>query len=117
MPASILRKAWAVPVSFPMACLHMAKMCIAYVVVNFLIILPIGWKPKTHKESLMPNLNISFKTVLQVVHTYYLRTLCPLKVGLPAPNINILTLDGVKKKLLDFEKKGRPLVVNFGSCT
>ena len=62
-------------------------------------------------------LNLSIKSYLTIIRERYLHIVCPLKVGLPAPNINILTLDGAKKKLLDFEKKGRPLVVNFGSCT
>ena len=92
-------------------------MAMAYSVVKVLMFLPFGWKPKKSIAEDISNLNLSFKSFLQVVRERYLHTVCPLKVGLQAPNINILTLDGVKKKLLDFENKGRPLVVNFGSCT
>ena len=34
-----------------------------------------------------------------------------------AHNSNLLKTDGTKCKLFDFMKKGRPLVINFGSCT
>ena len=62
-------------------------------------------------------MGISYKTFLQMLRTKYRHLSCPITVGLKAPNINILTLENVKKKLLDFEKAGRPLVVNFGSCS
>ena len=34
-----------------------------------------------------------------------------------AINVPLVGLDGKNKMLLDFQKVGRPLVVNFGSCT
>jgi len=38
--------------------------------------------------------------------------------GSPAPNPEVLDLLSRKSmKLLDWEKNGRPLVLNFGSCT
>ncbi|XP_063586617.1 type II iodothyronine deiodinase-like isoform X1 [Penaeus indicus] len=38
--------------------------------------------------------------------------------GGPAPNPTLVRLsDGVECRLLDMAKAGRPLVVNFGSCT
>ena len=38
--------------------------------------------------------------------------------GEPAPNAKVISLDGkMKYQLLDFAKTGRPLVLNFGSCT
>ena len=60
---------------------------------------------------------VSYKTFLQLIWVQYIHRSCPANIGLKAPNINILTLDKVKKKLLDFEKAGRPLIVNFGSCS
>ena len=60
---------------------------------------------------------VSYKSFLQMVWTQYLHLSCAISVGQKAPNINILTLQNVRKKLLDFEKVGRPLVVNFGSCS
>ena len=39
-------------------------------------------------------------------------------VGKPAPNPPVVKMDGVTQvNLLDFAKAGRPLVLNFGSCT
>jgi len=36
----------------------------------------------------------------------------------PAPNPDVITLEkGLKVQLLDFQKAGRPLIVNFGSCS
>ena len=60
---------------------------------------------------------VSYKTFLQLIWVQYIHRSCPANIGLKAPNINILTLEKVKKKLLDFEKAGRPLIVNFGSCS
>jgi len=38
--------------------------------------------------------------------------------GSPAPNTEVVNLVSRKSgKLLDWAKKGRPLVLNFGSCT
>ena len=38
--------------------------------------------------------------------------------GKPAPNPEVLELTTKKfVKLLDFQKEGRPLLINFGSCT
>ena len=38
-------------------------------------------------------------------------------LGGPAYNASVITKDGKYCKLLDFQKEGRPLVLNFGSCT
>ncbi|KAK2153527.1 hypothetical protein LSH36_294g03017 [Paralvinella palmiformis] len=37
--------------------------------------------------------------------------------GGEAYNASIVRLDGSRAKLLDYQRPGRPLVVNFGSCT
>jgi len=37
--------------------------------------------------------------------------------GGPAYNGDVVTLDGVTRRLLDFQQGCRPLVVVFGSCT
>ena len=39
------------------------------------------------------------------------------KLGDKAPNCEVKTLEGASCNLLDFMKAGRPLVLNFGSCT
>ncbi|XP_078575519.1 type I iodothyronine deiodinase-like [Branchiostoma floridae x Branchiostoma japonicum] len=44
--------------------------------------------------------------------------LCETRVGGKAPDAPLLHMDGLTQaRLMDFAKKGRPLVVNFGSCT
>jgi len=40
-----------------------------------------------------------------------------VKTGDDAYNSTIRHMDGQKGKLLDFQQQGRPLVLNFGSCT
>ena len=60
-------------------------------------------------------LPVSYKTFLYFLLEQYLRVSNRLKPGVRAPNINIFTFEKVNKKLLDFQKKGRPLVINFGS--
>ena len=61
--------------------------------------------------------NLSHKTLPTCFVLWYTHILCVLKVGSTAPNINLLALDGTRKKILDFQRAGRPLVVNFGSCS
>lgn len=40
------------------------------------------------------------------------------QLGKMAPNPEVVSLDNRKFcKLFDFQKKGRPLILNFGSCT
>ena len=39
------------------------------------------------------------------------------KLGNKAPNCEMKTLEGESCNLLDIMKLGRPLVLNFGSCT
>ena len=83
-----------------------------------LMLLPDKWTLQYFPRlKLAANLNISHKTALQNLRVRYIRYLCPLKIGLQAPNINVIGLDRIQKKLLDFQRAGRPLVVNFGSCT
>ena len=41
----------------------------------------------------------------------------PVKLGGDAYNGPTYRLDGTKARILDFQSKGRPLVLNFGSCT
>lgn len=50
-----------------------------------------------------------FKDLLALHHT--------AKLGNKAPNCNMKTVEGEPCNLLDFMRLGRPLVLNFGSCT
>ena len=40
-----------------------------------------------------------------------------VREGGEAYNASVVTADGKQCRLLDFEKRGRPLILNFGSCT
>ena len=117
MAPSLPRKIVAAVLGFSVATFRIITIVIAWIVINVLLYLPKGWRPTGAIIDDISKLNPSLKTYMVIIRERYLHIVCPLKVGLPAPNINIMTLDGVKKKLLDFQKKGRPLVVNFGSCT
>ncbi len=58
----------------------------------------------------------SFKDMIDMTHC----AIVQLRVweGGPAPNPSLVDLNGITQyHLLEFAKKGRPLVVNFGSCT
>ena len=61
--------------------------------------------------------NICLQTIQTVFRDNVQNLMCETKAGSTAPNICIQTLEGVEKMLLDLEHKGRPLVVNFGSCS
>jgi hypothetical protein len=48
----------------------------------------------------------------------YRKSFCQVNVGTKAVNSTVLTLDeGKEVKLFEFMRNGRPLVLNFGSCT
>ena len=60
----------------------------------------------------------SFEYLKQSLHAKYLDMSKEAYLGKIAPNPKLLSLDGHSEKfLLDFENIGRPLVLNFGSCT
>lgn len=62
--------------------------------------------------------NICWAALKTIVRENQRDVSCTLNlVGKQAPNINVISMDKVEKKLLDFQKSGRPLVINFGSCT
>ena len=57
-----------------------------------------------------------YKTAILTIYRAYVE--CRAYEGCPAPNPPVYDLDGTTQyHLLDFAKKDRPLVVNFGSCS
>jgi len=40
-----------------------------------------------------------------------------VRLGGPAFNADVVGLDGVTRRLLDFQQDSRPLVLVFGSCS
>lgn len=56
----------------------------------------------------------AFQTMLRDIRR---DIVCTTKVGELAPNISIFTLDRKEHSLLNFQNSGRPLIVNFGSCS
>lgn len=85
------------------------------------------WLPEKYKSKDMQrmaavmkkkvSLNVSLKTLQVMWSARYDKYLCPLKCGMRAPNIAVLSMEGEQLKLLDFKKEGRTLIVSFGSCT
>ena len=61
--------------------------------------------------------NVNSSTLRVTYRDVYSDLSCRLKVGVKAPNIQLNTLEGVKKTVFDFQKPNRPLVINFGSCS
>jgi hypothetical protein len=47
----------------------------------------------------------------------YRKSLCNVKVGVKAPPVEVVSKDKKTLNLLDFQKRGRMMVINFGSCT
>ena len=112
------RKVRAAIQAFIVTILRLPVMTMLFLISNVLLLFPDNWIQKRYpilRDA--ASLNIGYKTFFHILHEKYRHFVCPLKVGLQAPNINILTLDGVSMKILDFQRSGRPLVVNFGSCT
>lgn len=56
----------------------------------------------------------AFQTMLRDIRQ---DIVCTTRVGELAPNISIFTMDKSEHSLLNFQNSGRPLVVNFGSCS
>ena len=52
-----------------------------------------------------------------VWNLFYMNAFAEAYLHSKAPNPSLLAMDKKYKHLLDFQLNGRPLVVNFGSCT
>lgn len=61
--------------------------------------------------------NLGWSALRTFIRDIHNDLICNLRAGSDAPNIELLTLDGVPRKLFDFQRNGRPLVINFGSCS
>lgn len=61
--------------------------------------------------------NLNLSTVRTMVRDNHADMCCALRTGSPAPDIQLVTLDGLGRRLSDFQTAGRPLVINFGSCS
>ena len=58
------------------------------------------------------------KTLAQASMKKYVQVKPPIAVGDDAPNVSFVTLDGKKEyNLYDLLQPGRPMVLNFGSCS
>jgi len=103
----------------------------AYVLVGRFVYPPLGAKFKTRLEKgvdigyysgeYVEQANdplLTFKFVQSVTKTMRLDIIRTSKEGQKAPNEAIVSPDGkTYKKILDLQRKDRPLVLNFGSCT
>ena len=58
------------------------------------------------------------RTLAQATIKKYVQAKPPIAVGDDAPNVSFVSLDGKKEyKLYDLLQSGRPMVLNFGSCS
>lgn len=55
-----------------------------------------------------------FKSCLKLISTDHMKT---ARIAEKAPNPRVIDFSETEHKLLDFAKPGRPLVLNFGSCS
>ena len=58
-----------------------------------------------------------FSCLFSLARSIYIDTTKSACQSGKAKNVNLIKLDGTKSQLFDFMKRGRPLVVNFGSCS
>ena len=110
-------------ITTPMLCL--------YVIIGRYIYPPFEEKMKTLVESSMRTQKFSdeygdrskerflnFQFVWSFTRTSRMEIIRRTKVGHKAPNETIVSPDGkTYKRILDLQRKDRPLVLNFGSCT
>ena len=59
----------------------------------------------------------SMRAMRSRLHSRILDVRKTVREGGPAFNGDVVGLDGVIRRLLDFQRGSRPLVVVFGSCT
>lgn len=91
-------------------------------VLPVLMRLPAKYRPKDMQRmsAVMTkkySLDICLNTLEVMWRERYEKLTCPLKCGMRAPNVSVLSMEGNQLKLLDFQKQGRILIVSFGSCT
>lgn len=64
------------------------------------------------------NRMFTFESLKAIWHGQKLDFFKSAHVGSPAPNPEVVELEGHRRvRLLDFNQDARPLVLNFGSCT
>ena len=77
------------------------------------IMQPIGWDEKDYAGTIY-----CFGYVRMWYRSRVLDLLKETQCGKMAPNTEVISLDDRKlRHILDFQTKGRPLILNFGSCT
>ena len=61
---------------------------------------------------------LTFQFVRTIYESVLIEINMKAKKGQKAPNTTLVSPDGkTYKKILDLQKKDRPLILNFGSCT
>ena len=61
--------------------------------------------------------NIGLPALRAMTSDRYLNLTCTIRQGSQAPDMDLHTLDGVCTRLTDLQRAGRPLIINFGSCS
>jgi hypothetical protein len=81
-----------------------------------------AWSEKVFKDSPVqlndPSLGVSWAMIKHIICSIRFLTFCCVNPGGKAYNSRLFLPDGkTQTRLFDYMQKGRPLVVNFGSCT
>lgn len=63
------------------------------------------------------SINLGYQAFRTIFRDNRMDVACVNKVNSAAPNITVFSLENKELKLLDFQQSGRPLIVNFGSCS
>jgi len=97
------------------------QMCmVEYVVLPIMRTIPRHYVPKKYPKHRLEKdytLSINYHTFLAAKRFFRLRYGTMIQTGDSAPNFDVVTLESASKKLFDFKRDGRMLVVSFGSNT
>jgi hypothetical protein len=63
------------------------------------------------------SINLGYQAFRTIFRDNRMDLACKNKVNSDAPNITLFSLENKEMKLFDLQKSGRPLIINFGSCS
>ena len=85
--------------------------------VNERMKLTLSGAPLTEKEENYKDSIFTLASIKSIFQSMLCDCLRQARLMDRAPDADIVTLDGKCERLFSFQNHGRPLIVNFGSCT